>query len=218
MRGKARAGKGEGQNDRITPAYAGKSLKLIVGVVGTQDHPRVCGEKERSSLMKLQRMGSPPRMRGKVIIHLQYESNLRITPAYAGKRSTSVRSGWTCWDHPRVCGEKASPTRSPKTNTGSPPRMRGKGAQVDLIFTSTRITPAYAGKSTSPPLITVCKRDHPRVCGEKTNTWLLNSDTPGSPPRMRGKGATPRLGLGHVGITPAYAGKSVWYNRGVESN
>ena len=47
----------------------------------------------------------------------------------------------------------------------------------------------------------------PRVCGEKSFVYASLLSMLGSPPHMRGKGATPRLGLGHVGITPAYAGK-----------
>ena len=51
--------------------------------------------------------------------------------------------------------------------------------------------------------------DHPRVCGEKQ----LDRNRPGwpigSPPRMRGKGLAGVENAADVGITPAYAGKSV---------
>ena len=29
----------------ITPAYAGKSLLVLIGGIGDRDHPRLCGEK-----------------------------------------------------------------------------------------------------------------------------------------------------------------------------
>ena len=50
----------------ITPAYAGKSLKLwqLLKIVG--DHPRVCGEKVWFIGWMACIIGSPPRMRGKV--------------------------------------------------------------------------------------------------------------------------------------------------------
>ena len=50
----------------ITPAYAGKSMCHSFLTAGHWDHPRVCGEKSMSAVQTLDRMGSPPRMRGKV--------------------------------------------------------------------------------------------------------------------------------------------------------
>ena len=50
---------------RITPAYAGKSFRLLVQGAVRRDHPRVCGEKNVEMLKSLWKMGSPPRMRGK---------------------------------------------------------------------------------------------------------------------------------------------------------
>ena len=49
----------------ITPAYAGKSFKEFVFVLQSEDHPRVCGEKEFGLLRTGGQPGSPPRMRGK---------------------------------------------------------------------------------------------------------------------------------------------------------
>ena len=47
----------------------------------------------------------------------------------------------------------------------------------------------------------------PRVCGEKLCPGFFFSHFGGSPPRMRGKEAAPRLPCGAARITPAYAGK-----------
>ena len=122
----------------ITPAYAGKSLfsglyiringdhprvcgeKLLdrywigTGLSDTKDHPRVCGEKRSSLAHGRYRMGSPPRMRGKVLSGLATWLPIGITPAYAGKRRKRPEHAVKPWDHPRVCGEKAFPasTRS----------------------------------------------------------------------------------------------------------
>ena len=53
------------------------------------------------------------------------------------------------------------------------------------------------------------RRDHPRLCGEKPNAQRQAVLNLGSPPPMRGK--DPELCLEHqsIGITPAYAGKSL---------
>ena len=73
---------------RITPAYAGKSLIGLQNPFASKDHPRVCGEKRDEMAArahqwrdhprvcgekisrgapKMPLLGSPPRMRGKVI-------------------------------------------------------------------------------------------------------------------------------------------------------
>ena len=49
----------------ITPAYAGKRLRMEYRVLTLQDHPRVCGEKLLDALLHVLLWGSPPRMRGK---------------------------------------------------------------------------------------------------------------------------------------------------------
>ena len=71
----------------ITPACAGKSLFCFTAAVPIQDHPRVCGEKGQAPEDFKAYKGSPPRMRGKGIVHVLVPEPLGITPAYAGKRS-----------------------------------------------------------------------------------------------------------------------------------
>ena len=49
----------------ITPAYAGKSFVICIGLSFLWDHPRLCGEKAMKGLKYLIVTGSPPPMRGK---------------------------------------------------------------------------------------------------------------------------------------------------------
>ena len=90
----------------ITPAYAGKSEAVNGPGIAGKDHPRVCGEKLRCSSFGYFRLGSPPRMRGKDVKFTFDAGKLRITPAYAGKRTTRMPAAAPSRDHPRVCGEK----------------------------------------------------------------------------------------------------------------
>ena len=87
--------------------------------------------------------------------------------------------------------------------------MRGKVEGFGVRALGLGITPAYAGKRNIPWPADDWKRDHPRICGEKNS---LKTERPlllGSPPHMRGKAPTmPDFAKG-VGITPAYAGKSI---------
>ena len=92
----------------ITPAYAGKSNCGCTGIDTKGDHPRLCGEKdERDGKCNLA-TGSPPPMRGKGHNRKAEKGGLRITPAYAGKRSICFPASCSNEDHPRLCGEKPS--------------------------------------------------------------------------------------------------------------
>ena len=85
MRGKAEDCRPHSDIIGITPAYAGKSFWLLVVGENTQDHPRLCGEKIKVFVLEVNAVGSPPPMRGKVVIIRAGYGRERITPAYAGK-------------------------------------------------------------------------------------------------------------------------------------
>ena len=152
---------------RITPAYAGKSHFVTNFHLNRRDHPRVCGEKPIRAYVKIWNEGSPPRMRGKVVVEASDCSGNRITPAYAGKRKNKQKSVEFSKDHPRVCGEKRRTRTCGGIAPGSPPRMRGKGPHLSAGFGTYGITPAYAGKSAGNNCLPPVQGDHPRVCGEK---------------------------------------------------
>ena len=131
---------------RITPACAGKSHQIQLCAIGIEDHPRVCGEKRLRITKRWKALGSPPRVRGKVLHHIHRFGALRITPACAGKSSSNKYRFFRFEDHPRVCGEKFPAFRSWTKKAGSPPRVRGKALSFCLLRQIIRITPACAGK------------------------------------------------------------------------
>ena len=187
MRGKDRAQHVHRHVKGITPACAGKSNSGQAVSAFSGDHPRVCGEKPKVRCSRLSRSGSPPRVRGKDDHRLQRVIRDGITPACAGKSACGCTSRCRCWDHPRVCGEKAGTTNAEAEKIGSPPRVRGKDKRPDFELILDRITPACAGKSCDDGGHRDVLRDHPRVCGEKSAglrcpAWML-----GLPPRVRGK-------------------------------
>ena len=146
-------------------------------------------------------------MRGKVVHFFGAHLPDGITPAYAGKSSQTAEHPSIMQDHPRVCGEKSSPTSSHRKGQGSPPRMRGKALAPAPTIDIIGITPAYAGKSRILSSFPTRFWDHPRVCGEKFTTLHGENDFWGSPPRMRGKACGLFQLVESPGITPAYAGK-----------
>ena len=106
MRGKAEVDITEWPQNRITPAYAGKS--------------------QNGDRCMIYLTGSPPRMRGKVGDIWKCGRHCGITPAYAGKRRPNHDKHESGKDHPRVCGEKRKIEVHSAQSKGSPPRMRGK--------------------------------------------------------------------------------------------
>ena len=167
----------------------------------------MCGEKFCVALHSCLRLGSPPRVRGKVHRVRVLVDDDRITPACAGKRRPHPTISCVDQDHPRVCGEKVLAMALKRRRMGSPPRMRGKGSEEKLSSQSTGITPACAEKSFSLHASTAACGDHPRVCGEKLRRLRLGRRLWGSPPRVRGKVIFALPCSSSAGITPACAGK-----------
>ena len=88
--------------------------------------------------------------------------------------------------------------------------MRGKVASEKTLLIGTGITPAYAGKSLCLLRQKDDVWDHPRLCGEKEVFSMKCIVLTGSPPPMRGKDTLRTCDCAAIGITPAYAGKSLF--------
>ena len=149
MRGKAVAIFRQLHHGRITPAYAGKRDSIPQQSSLRRDHPRVCGEKQRTLAVQDEPQGSPPRVRGKVWRSPAAPGTQGITPACAGKRRPVPSPRSTRQDHPRVCGEKLQQHGPGWWPWGSPPRVRGKVRHARIDCARLGITPACAGKSSS---------------------------------------------------------------------
>ena len=150
MRGKHGAPLSQGAEVRITPAHAGKTGKERSIHRNETDHPRTCGENKGMSLSAYIIDGSPPHMRGKRSIWLNYANAMRITPAHAGKTPTILPIVPKAPDHPRTCGENFSNSDMFLSDIGSPPHMRGKQMMLGEEAYNSRITPAHAGKTITP--------------------------------------------------------------------
>ena len=215
MRGKRRLRPAGHARCRITPADAGKTHIRGAQQEIKQDHPRGCGENFYLFHFDFLRIGSPPRMRGKLLNKRQCVINIRITPADAGKTRRGLTLTARLRDHPRGCGENADEILLCACGKGSPPRMRGKRNLTRDLLAAPGITPADAGKTITHVRCSGPPPDHPRGCGENfVKDFTFVSDC-GSPPRMRGK-------LHHVRqvdfprrITPADAGKTRRCQRGI---
>ena len=157
--------------------------------------------------------GSPPLVRERLKETVQDGKLIRITPARAGKTSTSAKKPLTIQDHPRSCG-KDIPMRTTKmAMLGSPPLVRERPRPPAGSAAQPGITPARAGKTALfEHGIDQC-RDHPRSCGKDGNREQLLGTLQGSPPLVRERPWQPVSLRRSFRITPARAGKThqgVW--------
>ena len=216
MRGKHSLKFWKQYDKRITPAHAGKTAASPCARFPCADHPRACGENSCLIRIHLSSPGSPPRMRGKRQERSCYAASTRITPAHAGKTTTTASSSLRPTDHPRACGENGGTKEKRACARGSPPRMRGKLHTRHHRNRAGRITPAHAGKTSSRFTARSSPADHPRACGENPTTKAVRKTVNGSPPRMRGKHSRCAVPLRQARITPAHAGKTSFRDYGIE--
>ena len=90
-----------------------------------------------------------------------------VSPAYAGKSLMTRLFSNRNWDHPRVCGEKLLLSPVSRARSGSPPRMRGKGAVAVSEHVLNGITPAYAGKSLTVSFVFFLSGITPAYAGKR---------------------------------------------------
>ena len=90
---------------RITPACAGRTIKASRCQLYHQDHPRVCGKDYRSTLYVYTPLGSPPRVRERLIVNINISFCNRITPACAGRTIMELNQFSLSRDHPRSRGK-----------------------------------------------------------------------------------------------------------------
>ena len=133
--------------NRITPAYAGNTLRDATCVATPKDHPRLRGEHISVDLSKYDGQGSPPPTRGTPQRKQTDDRPVRITPAYAGNTLHYRTKKKICRDHPRLRGEHQYPHHSYAPELGSPPPTRGTPGDAQKELASMRITPAYAGNT-----------------------------------------------------------------------
>ena len=86
----------------------------------------MCGKNVYSNKLFQPSLGSPPRVREKLLRLIQILFQLGITPACAGKTLPKRSTIATDWDHPRVCGKNFGSSAIASKVPGSPPRVREK--------------------------------------------------------------------------------------------
>ena len=175
--------------DGIIPACAGSTTCVQIGVNRKWDHPRMCGEHAWAFSLTSSKSGSSPHVRGARGFMLSEAVHCGIIPACAGSTLDLIDTATGNRDHPRMCGEHATPRTDTPDSTG--------------------IIPACAGSTSVCFLGKFLVGDHPRMCGEHFNCEEVALMRVGSSPHVRGAHLDRRLPRRESGIIPACAGSTV---------
>ena len=145
-------------NDRFTPAYAGKIEAEAALRCGAEVHPRIRGE------------DLPPAHR---LVHklpsVKDGSGRGFTPAYAGKIEPLRGAPQSRRVHPRIRGEDTASAVIQSCIRGSPPHTRGRSNAEESTEPPKGFTPAYAGKINRRGRDDKIVQVHPRIRGEDLN-------------------------------------------------
>ena len=197
-----------GGKNRIIPAHAGNTRKVLARLIVRTDHPRACGEHVMRVIVCPGDSGSSPRMRGTHALHKVQLRDGRIIPAHAGNTRRKTRAVFVNADHPRACGEHDTLESWLIDYGGSSPRMRGTPWNCMTLLAFSRIIPAHAGNTHGASTRHPVGPDHPRACGEHASRfhcwrWMI-----GSSPRMRGTPLKDAMPTPRPRIIPAHAGNT----------
>ena len=173
---------------RLIPAPAGNTDCALWSPFWGTAHPRACGEHGDVPSIKLQGIGSSPRLRG----------TLRL--AKSGKPPTTA--------HPRACGEHTTKNGHTSRICGSSPRLRGTPLFDRLTALPNRLIPAPAGNTGVVACGGTGQPAHPRACGEHGLFAPPRSSAIGSSPRLRGTRAQELIDAVPIRLIPAPAGNT----------
>ena len=172
---------------RNTPTCVGKTTDIAESAMPSAEHPHVCGENDYAREFAEAVDGTPPRVWGKrdeVGVELLQSRN---TPTCVGKTCAHANGIRPDEEHPHVCGENMSLTKTYVASYGTPPRVWGKLAWFDSACARNRNTPTCVGKTLFDAMLAKIVKEHPHVCGENCPRISYSPLRQGTPPRVWGK-------------------------------
>ena len=172
---------------RITSACAEQTQAGLQLPQHRADHLRVCGADHAEPVYTYAPLGSPPRVRSR-LVGLALAVGLRgITSACAEQTTVVNNITYNVTDHLRVCGADTEATTLAMMVGGSPPRVRSRQDLRDRRRETLGITSACAEQTPSDRAEPQTPRDHLRVCGADRHFVEIDLIASGSPPRVRSR-------------------------------
>ena len=172
--------------DRIIPARAGFTHRILPRPRRRGDHPRSRGVYVERPPRLTQSLGSSPLARGLLCsCHLRARRG-RIIPARAGFTDASSHGNRQGADHPRSRGVYSHSWFTSHSHGGSSPLARGLHVVLCGRGVVGRIIPARAGFTRYVLISEMSLEDHPRSRGVYGPTALGEKVSVGSSPLARG--------------------------------
>ena len=200
------------QVSRFTPTLVGKTVEQPVPSDPKEVHPHACGENIAERGLKLDFVGSPPRLWGKRRIPPKFIESPRFTPTLVGKTIHRLSVHNRKRVHPHACGENKTPIMQQVFRAGSPPRLWGKRCSRRYTNLYDRFTPTLVGKTIVLQPAHSVSAVHPHACGENNWAELGINWHKGSPPRLWGKRYIPNIPNSLNRFTPTLVGKTTEHN------
>ena len=193
---------------RFTPTGVGKTAAKTITMRLTSVHPHGCGEDLLRALQKLQPIGSPPRVWGRLDAPYRPRPARWFTPTGVGKTGFRRATGGRPQVHPHGCGEDSCRRWRHAILLGSPPRVWGRLQDREDGGDCDRFTPTGVGKTMTGSGVATTPKVHPHGCGE--DEWEHNHRKlgKGSPPRVWGRHNYPPCAVGFLRFTPTGVGKT----------
>ncbi len=200
--------RGQPDQQRFIPAWAGNARQRGAGPVANTVHPRMGGEREPRKGRWQVRGGSSPHGRGTQRSGVATDSPRRFIPAWAGNALHARERDPRLAVHPRMGGERAPKTTPPTLAAGSSPHGRGTRPDARGEAWAERFIPAWAGNAAKGNARRRGRQVHPRMGGERIANKPNVLTEGGSSPHGRGtQGALAVLGAPSRFI-PAWAGNA----------
>ena len=149
-----------------TPACAGKTGRRLRLRRPRWKHPRMRGEDVIWRFRSSRSLETPPHARGRQLLNLKSLTQIRNTPACAGKTNRRHAKRRQGRKHPRMRGEDLAKTLMYSTLRETPPHARGRLDKAKDWAGRCRNTPACAGKTDKSVFLLLGKWKHPRMRGE----------------------------------------------------
>ena len=189
-----------------TPALAGTTPHSATPFRAAVEHPRAGGDDCCTRPPLMDRRGTPPRWRGRLLHAAAANGQEGNTPALAG--TTDHRLGWANHrrEHPRAGGDDANAALTAIEERGTPPRWRGRPTVPRYAAANTRNTPALAGTTIAGAMSAMSVSEHPRAGGDDVISYASWAAWVGTPPRWRGRPRASPAVTARSWNTPALAG------------
>ena len=172
---------------RFTPTGVGTTHGPCRYPLRQPVHPHVCGDNIDFGAVPHLGLGSPPRVWGQPVRHVDISRTGRFTPTRVGTTSCNTARSVLQPVHPHVCGDNLVLSCWLSPGCGSPPRVWGQPRHRRRHYPCGRFTPTCVGTTRSGVSCAVPRAVHPHACGDNCGVRSLPARLRGSPPRVWGQ-------------------------------